>query len=370
MERSRVTELRVGIFVMVALIIGGSLAFVIGNQRNLFRAKTEYFAIFDGVGGLRPGAPIMVAGVNVGSVDDVEIQRDGRIRVELEVIDDATSLVRQGSVASIGNKGLLGDKQVEITVGEGQPLPSGSEIPTAEPADIGRVMAQASAMMEDAEATVHNLRVATEALGDPAFAESLKQTTRNLATITHLVAEGDGAVNKLLRDPQTGQDVQETLANFRRTSNELASAARSVRAIADEVRSGDGSAHRLIYGPEAANLAANLADASGEAAQMMRDIRTGDGTLHDLVYEDSADQLLANLTAASDDIRAITSDVRAGRGTIGAFLQDPSVYEDVKRLVGDLQRNQILRALVRYSIRRDDSSGPVEVEAPRASDGQ
>jgi phospholipid/cholesterol/gamma-HCH transport system substrate-binding protein len=58
----------------------------------------------------------------------------------------------------------------------------------------------------------------------------------------------------------------------------------------------------------------------------------------------------------------ITGDVRAGRGTVGALLRDPSVYEDIKRLVGDLRRNEILRSLVRYSIRRDERVEPVEVE--------
>ena len=62
---------------------------------------------------------------------------------------------------------------------------------------------------------------------------------------------------------------------------------------------------------------------------------------------------------------AITDDVRAGRGTIGGLLVDPSIYEDVKRLVGDLERNDILRALVRYSIRRDEEGDAAQVEEPR-----
>ena len=56
----------------------------------------------------------------------------------------------------------------------------------------------------------------------------------------------------------------------------------------------------------------------------------------------------------SGDLRAIVDDVRAGRGTIGGLLVDPSIYEDIKRLVGNLQRNEILRSLVRYSIREDE----------------
>ena len=45
-----------------------------------------------------------------------------------------------------------------------------------------------------------------------------------------------------------------------------------------------------------------------------------------------------------------------------SLLQDPSLYEDLKRLIGDLERNEILRALVRYSIKRDDARRPVEAK--------
>ena len=71
-----------------------------------------------------------------------------------------------------------------------------------------------------------------------------------------------------------------------------------------------------------------------------------------------------NLQNASDDIAFLTNEAREGRGTVGALLTDPSVYEDIKRLVGDLERNDILRALVRYSIKRDEAREPVEVTEP------
>jgi phospholipid/cholesterol/gamma-HCH transport system substrate-binding protein len=58
--------------------------------------------------------------------------------------------------------------------------------------------------------------------------------------------------------------------------------------------------------------------------------------------------------------------IRAGKGTLGAFLVDPSVYEDIKQLVGNVDRSQVLRAFVRYSIREDEAKrkdGP----APKAT---
>jgi phospholipid/cholesterol/gamma-HCH transport system substrate-binding protein len=46
------------------------------------------------------------------------------------------------------------------------------------------------------------------------------------------------------------------------------------------------------------------------------------------------------------------------------LLVDPSVYEDLKVVLGNVERNKALRALVRYSIRRDGAQPGVEVRDP------
>jgi phospholipid/cholesterol/gamma-HCH transport system substrate-binding protein len=152
--------------------------------------------------------------------------------------------------------------------------------------------------------------------------------------------------------------VTSTLASVRSASGALAGVTRDVRDITHEIRAGDGTAHAIIYGDDGRRLVASLADTAGEAATILRDVRTGDGNAHELLYGDSAGDLNSNLTAMSGDLRAIVADVRAGRGTIGGLLVDPSIYEDVRRLVGNLERNEILRALVRYSIREDEARPP------------
>jgi len=58
------------------------------------------------------------------------------------------------------------------------------------------------------------------------------------------------------------------------------------------------------------------------------------------------------------------TDMRAGKGTLGALLVDPSVYEDLKLMLGNVERNRTLRALVRYSIKADERSPAVEVRDP------
>ncbi|MEM9074766.1 MAG: MlaD family protein [Myxococcota bacterium] len=367
----RKTELRVGIFVVAALLIGGILAFVIGSQRNMFRSKRTYHAVFRDVGGLRPGNGVLIAGVNVGTVNRVAFRDDGKVEVHFRVVEDSAHLIRGNpsappdpnepadtpspSLVSIGSKGLLGDRQVDISVGD-LALP---EWPVETPLfanESGGLMAQVENVADEVEGTAENIRLMTDPFRDQAMSNDLKEVAHNLAAITGMLATGDGAVQRLMTDPNTADEVDATLRNLRQTSSELARTSRSFRLIADEIRTGDGTANAIVYGEEGREAIGNISRASGELAQLLGDVRTGDGTVHDLIYEDSADQMVANLTQVSGDLAHITGEIRAGRGTIGGLLVDPSIYEDVKRLVGDLQRNDILRALVRYSIRRDEAA--------------
>jgi phospholipid/cholesterol/gamma-HCH transport system substrate-binding protein len=75
------------------------------------------------------------------------------------------------------------------------------------------------------------------------------------------------------------------------------------------------------------------------------------------------------LNRVSADVAHIVADVRAGKGTLGALLVDPSVYEDLKILLGNVGRNRALRALVRYSIEQDDQSPRVEPRDPKPASG-
>ena len=69
----------------------------------------------------------------------------------------------------------------------------------------------------------------------------------------------------------------------------------------------------------------------------------------------------------SSQTHALMTDIRAGRGTLGALLVDPSLYEDIKTLVGNVQRNEVLRALVRYSIHQDEGARPTVAATPGAN---
>ncbi|MGB5695412.1 MAG: MlaD family protein [Polyangiales bacterium] len=372
MKTTAGTRLRVGIFVLVALVIGASIAFAIGAQENVFKPKTTYHAIFRDVGGLQKGNTVRVAGVSVGSVTDVVIGDSGQIEVYFRVIDDATHLIRgrpgapfeedapAPSLASIGSKGLLGDRIVEVTVGS-HDYP---EWDPDEPIPVsvgGGLMALAERTLTEAEGTAQNLRLATDPFADQQFSNDLKETARNLAKASGMVANGDGTIGRLLYDAELGRDVKGAVKELRGAGRQVAALSKNLNKISEDIQTNEGTVNALLYGTEGADAIRNIRDTFGQLNKILTDVREGDGTINQLIYGELDESFLDNLQSASEDIAFLTKEAREGKGTIGALLTDPSIYEDIKRLVGDLERNDILRALVRYSIRHDEAREPIEV---------
>ena len=121
-----------------------------------------------------------------------------------------------------------------------------------------------------------------------------------------------------------------------------------------DVKTGEGSLHALIYDKKVANAVTELGEAADELAKLIHDAKTTkDGAVYQLVYGD-AKSLLGDLASAVADVKKITGRVNAGEGTLGAVINDPTVYEDLKEILGNIKRNRVLRELVRISISNGD----------------
>jgi phospholipid/cholesterol/gamma-HCH transport system substrate-binding protein len=362
--QGRSLELRVGLFVTVALIVGTAVIFTLGNRSALFASQAHYRAVFANVDGLRPGSPIRMSGMDVGVVGPITFLDDGSCQVDLAINEANARFVTAESRVTVGSKGLLGDKLVEVTPGTGQALPDGGTVTSQEGGGLFGALATAGQAVDEARPAIANVRLFTETLADEQFRQDLRDIGHNIAELTRMAREEDGTVRRLLTDPALADRITSTLGSVQLASSELARTSRNVRLITDEIATGDGTVHRLIYDQDGVRLVQSLADTAGEAASILRDVRTGEGNMHELLYGDEAGDLVSNLTAISADVRAIVADVRAGRGTIGGLLVDPSIYEDVRRIVGNVERNDILRSLVRYSIREDQPTPPAPRPGP------
>ena len=363
-------DVKVGAFVLAGLTAMGAVIFLIGDERQLFQSKVKYATEFEDVQGLRRGSPVRMGGVDIGTVlgvDYASAANDKNIHVRMSISVDDARRIRKDSVATIEGKGLLGDKMIVVTVGTpGQPqLPDGSQIPSRAAEDMSKLIGRISNISGQVEKVVTNLERATNSLSDEKFQGDIRNSTASLARILDSVDRGDGYVAKLLHDPAESARLSQVMNNLQQTSAELTRATQNVNQILARVNTGPGFAHEVVYGEDGAKTIAKVGVVADELGTALKGIREGNGLARSVIYgDDSSQAMMANLNQASADFRQVVSDMRAGKGTLGALLVDPSVYEDLKMLLGNVQRNQALRALVRYSIQKDDGSPGVEVVDP------
>jgi len=107
------TELAVGMFMIVGILCLGYLSVKLGKM-EVMGGGYPLHAIFSESGGLRSGAPVTIAGVEVGRVKSVRLD-DYEAHVVLD-IDRAVEL-QEDCIASIKTRGLIGEKYVDITPG-------------------------------------------------------------------------------------------------------------------------------------------------------------------------------------------------------------------------------------------------------------
>jgi phospholipid/cholesterol/gamma-HCH transport system substrate-binding protein len=86
-SKSRARATRAGAFLAVGLGCLVAALFLIGEKRSLFRSRTSLFASFSDVNGLVEGAPVRLAGIDVGTVGEIAFSenlahKQARVRVE------------------------------------------------------------------------------------------------------------------------------------------------------------------------------------------------------------------------------------------------------------------------------------------------
>ena len=355
-------QLKVGLFVIFGLALTMLAIFLIGNTRRLWAPKVPFRAAFNDIAGLKPGAPVRMGGLDIGSV--VSLGHDGnagdpRIYVRLDIEKDEATRVRSDSVARIVNRGLLGDKMVELTVGSASappPSPDGL-LKSEEPADM---LAAANRVAAATQETIQKLQPLADSLGDPKFAEDIRGSAADIHELLDAFVHGDGVAHRLVYDKRTAEHFDSLLTHLDTSTANLDATLADIRDVTDHVREGPGIAHALVYDGD---MSKNAAGSLEEVHADLRAIREGNGLAHAILYGDDPSQhVMANLNAMSDDLRVIVGNVRQGKGTIGALLVDPTVYEDIKAAVGNVERNEVLRALVRYSIKADEKHPPPQVD--------
>ena len=88
---------------------------------------------------------------------------------------------------------------------------------------------------------------------------------------------------------------------------------------------------------------------------ILNEVRTGHGILHELIYTETTEQdLIVEVLEAGARLNSILAKIDRGEGSLGLLLNDPTLYEDLKILVGGAQRSTVVRSLIRMAVEAGD----------------
>ncbi len=352
-------NVRVGLFLGLTLLVLVAAVFLLGRSQSLFSHKARLHAEFQNTNGLVVGAPVRLAGVDVGIVQRIAFDKDlkeKRVFVVLGVETKYLDRIREDSIARLDSKGLLGDMIINISVGSAdkKALVDDSTIKSQETQGLTEIIES----VQDAVGEVRTLTVHVDdrlqAVLTDDVAHDVNRLTRSTANLVEKVEKGSGLLHALIYDPKLREQADALLVEARQVADDASTAINHVDHLVGSVERGDGTLHDLIFKDDGSRMLVEAQRAAAELNGVIGEIRTGRGLLHSLIYEEDRKNLVQNLTELSRILRQVGEEVAQGKGTIGALLKDPTVYEDLKTILGNVKRNKLLRALVRYTIEEDD----------------
>jgi len=289
MEKTRL-EIKVGLFVFVGLLLLAVLLVAFSKGTSLFRSTYALKLHAVNVGGIKPRASVLLAGVQVGSVKEITLATDGKsvtmlldIYQDFPIYSDARFVIEQA--------GFLGDQYVSvIPTGNIPPaLTNNAEVNCQEPFDLQEV-----------------------ARGAAGFIKRMDDTAKKLDdSVTDLRAQ--------VLNAQTLSSFGVALTNMKAFTEQALGTISDIQSLV------------ATNGTEISLAVSNLVQFSGELSQL----------------GNSAQAILAtngaNISSATRNIDDVTvtmkqlaADLQAGRGLAGALLQNQELSTNVQAIAANL----------------------------------
>jgi phospholipid/cholesterol/gamma-HCH transport system substrate-binding protein len=336
------SELKIGILAVAALALAAMLVFAVGGQGGFSWQRYEIKAKFPNVQGLKSGAVVRVAGVDVGQVTAVEFVGSD-VQITLGVNNENKGRITDHSRASIGSLSLLGEPIIEISPStEGTPLKDGDSIQTARAAgQIGDVAAGATETLQQATGLIKEIRAGKGTVGklftdDQVYTEFNAFVAAAQAVATGL-QQGHGSLGLLIKDPAAYRQANLALANLQEMTR--------------RINAGEGSLGKLLNDDA---LAKSMTSATSNADKILGGLQRGEGTAGKLLTDEA---LWKRINTLSDRIDKVLATLETGNGSAAQLLHDKALYEnmngtalELKQLIADIRKDPKKYLNVRVSI--------------------
>jgi phospholipid/cholesterol/gamma-HCH transport system substrate-binding protein len=278
-------ELKVGLLIVFAIVILLWASFS-GGGTSIFDRKVKYTGYIDNANGLVTGAPVWIAGVEVGNVYSmqfIDVDSISRIEIKLRVKRSISRMITTDASMRLGKIGLLGDKYIEIVPGTLTlpPIEEGGVIQTKLGGDLSAVLT------EGQDAVIHT-----------------KEMIKNLDDITARIKRGEGSIGRMFTEDELYVEITGLI--------------KSMTVLVDGMQTNQ---ERLF---------SSIENMSGTVDDLADKIDSKAGTVGKLIGDPA---LYDELHASTARIDTILAKINDGQGTAGAIVNDDELYDNLKNLI-------------------------------------
>jgi len=316
------SELKIGIVSLIALAIASALIFMVSGTGGFFWQRYSIKTVFSDISGLKEGAPVRVAGVEVGSVKKMDFVGD-KVEVTMEVSKEQMSRITDRSSASLGSVSLLGEAAVDVTANsQGTPIPEWGYVRSGPPpGSLSTAAEAATRSLETTNKLLEEVRQGRGTLGklvtDDALYRQLNDFVASAEAVTRGINAGRGTLGRLATNPAAAASLERSLQNL--------------EVVTARIRNGEGSLGQLLNDDA---LSKSVTSATTNLDAITGRINKGEGTAGKLITDA---ELYNRLNSMADRLDKLTAALSQGEGTAGQLLHDKQLYENMNGAVTQLQ---------------------------------
>jgi phospholipid/cholesterol/gamma-HCH transport system substrate-binding protein len=315
------SELKIGLMTLVAIVVVVITIFLLSGEGGFFWQRYALRAKFPNVAGLKTGAPVRVAGVEVGSVRSITLS-GAEVEVRFELSRDMQSRITDQSTAMIGSVSLLGEGALDLTPAlAGTPIPPEGFVRTVHtPGQLADVSEQANQGLIQATELLKDIRNGKGTLGRLVTDEALYNE------VTSFVDAANAVATNLRR----GRGTLGKLANDQQAYDQLAASLKNLQEMTTRINNGEGSLGRLLKDDAFAN---SLDGATRNINTLTARLNRGEGTAGKLLTDEALYKRLDSLSTRLDDL---TKRLTEGNGTAAQLINDRQLYDNLNKAIGEL----------------------------------
>ena len=312
------TETIVGLFVLSAIGIFFYLSFSIGSLRVDRDDFNSFKAYFEDTGGIELKNPVKIAGVDVGRVADIKLDKEGKAMV-IFLVNKRNKLAKNAS-AAVRQEGLIGNRYLEIEPGDsstGLLLPgSALNLPSHAPATIGEVLSKFSDVASSIRDVANSLKsVFSTREGE----DNMRDALKGFAKASNRMSEFSGVLERTLQKNE--ENINSTLSDMK---NVFGTLRKDTPQITRDIRG--------VAGKLKGQVLPSVKSGMDEMGSAFKNVSKKAGGAFDSL-EDTAVQARESFK----EFEQVADKINTGKGLVGKIINEDETYNDFKKTMRGLK---------------------------------